>query len=260
MQNNPTKPSPSVLCWVSILSLVTSVALMPKQADPLPSEWDRQIQVFGALRPMMHEGKTGAAVNIGDLLPDPNMVAVGALAELAGEVTIIDGKAYLSYPDDGQSVRTEMLLQTKEAAALLVLARVPDWVNVVLDHDVRFENIDDEIWKLALKAEVPTETRFPYLIEGSFDDLRWHVIDGRRLKKEGSNHRDHLSASVQLSRDHARATLVGFYSTSDQGVFTHMGSRTHIHCVLEDPLSAGHVDHVNIPAGTTIRFPYYFPQ
>lgn len=55
--------------------------------------------------------------------------------------------------------------------------------------------------------------------------------------------------------DRASATLVGFYSESDQGVFTHMGSKTHIHCALDEPLYTGHVDHVTIPAGTTLRFP-----
>ena len=34
-----------------------------------------------------------------------------------------------------------------------------------------------------------------------------------------------------------------------------MGSKTHIHCVIFEPLSSGHVDHVIIPAGTTVKFP-----
>ena len=34
-----------------------------------------------------------------------------------------------------------------------------------------------------------------------------------------------------------------------------MGAKTHVHCVLEQPLATGHVDHVDIPAGTTVKFP-----
>ena len=58
-----------------------------------------------------------------------------------------------------------------------------------------------------------------------------------------------------MKLERAPATLVGFYSRSDEGVFTHMGSKTHIHCVVDEPISAGHVDHVSIPTGTTVKFP-----
>ena len=86
-------------------------------------------------------------------------------------------------------------------------------------------------------------------------------MNGTRRKTEdghpggGSSHQDHLGASIQTGLKRTSATLVGFYSTSDQGVFTHHDSTTHIHCVLASPLSSGHVDHVLIPAGATIKFP-----
>jgi len=51
------------------------------------------------------------------------------------------------------------------------------------------------------------------------------------------------------------ALLIGFHSTAHHGVFTHMGSDTHIHCIIEEPFVAGHVDHVVLPAGTMVGFP-----
>ncbi|HZL86054.1 MAG TPA: hypothetical protein VFD07_11835 [Candidatus Krumholzibacteria bacterium] len=99
------------------------------------------------------------------------------------------------------------------------------------------------------------DKRFPFLLVGDFDDLEWHVVDGRRVDAGETTHQDHLLASVQVRRSRASATLVGFYSDKDQGAFTHMGSKTHIHCALDEPLSAGHVDHVTVPAGTTVKFP-----
>ncbi len=51
-----------------------------------------------------------------------------------------------------------------------------------------------------------------------------------------------------------RGTLVGFYSPRHHGVFTHMGSNAHAHCVAEKPLSSGHVDDVVILEGAKIRF------
>jgi acetolactate decarboxylase len=195
-------------------------------------------------------------VTLDTMLPNPELYAVGALADLSGEITIIGGKAYLSYPEGAQDTRTEMTLQTNAGAALLAAAEVPGWRSVTAENTIHFENLDEVIGKLAASAGINPDARFPFLLEGEFEDLQWHVVDGRRLSPAGgTSHQGHLAASNRHRLDRSSAILVGFYSAGDQGVFTHMGSKTHIHCVIEDPLASGHVDHVTIPAGTIIKFP-----
>jgi acetolactate decarboxylase len=224
-------------------------------ADPEPRAWDGQVQVFGAFRAVFHEGQKGAMVRLDSLLPNPDLYGVGALAHLSGEVTVIGGRVYLSYPEGAESTRTESPFQADVAATLLVTSEVPSWQSVVIDRAIRFEELDDEIVRLATAAGTNRSGRFPLLLEGTFENLKWHVIDGRRLTGGGSSHQDHLAAAVNAERHRATAILLGFYSETDQGVFTHMGSRTHMHCVLDAPLSMGHVDHVDIPAGVTVKFP-----
>ncbi len=204
---------------------------------------------------MFHEWQTGATVQLGALLPNPNLYAVGALADLAGEVTVVGGKAYLSYAEHGDATRTETMLRTDAAATLLVASEVTAWRDVVIERAIRFEELDQEVAALAAAAGMSLDARFPFLMVGEFRDLQWHVIDGRRLTAGKTSHQDHLGAAARARLDHASATLVGFYSKNDQGIFTHMGSKTHLHCVLGEPLSTGHVDHVIVPAGTTIQFP-----
>jgi acetolactate decarboxylase len=204
---------------------------------------------------MFHEGQTGAMATLDTLLPNPNLYAVGALAELSGEVTVVAGKAYLSYPEAGDSMRTETPDRTNAAATLLVVSEVPAWRSIVTERAIRFEELDEAIARIATTAGMQLDQRFPFLMEGTFDDLHWHVIDGRRLSPEATSHLDHWAAAAKTRRSRAKATLVGFYSESDHGVFTHMDTRTHIHCALDQPLGAGHVDHVTVPAGTTIKFP-----
>jgi acetolactate decarboxylase len=237
------------------LALLVHVPTDDHAAAAEARKWDGTVQVHGALRAMFHEGKTDSTVGLESLLPDPDLYAIGALADLAGEVTVIAGRAYLAIPETANEARTEMALESDADAALLVSAAVPEWKSLVIDHPIPFEQLDDEIGKLAVAAGLNVEGRLPFLLEGTFDDLQWHVIDGRRLTEGGSSHQDHLSAAVLASRDRTVATLIGFYSQRDQGVFTHMGSKTHLHCVIEEPLSSGHVDHVSISAGTTIKFP-----
>lgn len=126
---------------------------------------------------------------------------------------------------------------------------------MVTERRIPFDELDDEIARLAVSVGMRLDKRFPFLLEGAFENLQWHVIDGRRLTAGATSHQGHSEASVKARLNRAFATLFGFYSTSDQGVFTHIGSKTHIHCALDEPLSSGHVDYVTNPAGTTVKFP-----
>jgi acetolactate decarboxylase len=246
-------PPVAAVAATMLLAGCASTGDLPAVGEP--RVWDGEVRVYGALRAMMHEGQTGAMVSLDSLLPNPDLYAVGALADLSGEVTVIGGRAYLAYPEGADGTRTETTLPADVAAALLVSSEVASWKSLVTDHAIRFAELDDEIARLAAAAGMSRSARFPFLLEGTFEDLQWHVIDGRRLIGGDSSHQDHQAAAVKAERDRATGTLVGFYSESDQGVFTHMGSRTHLHCVLDAPLSTGHVDRVDIPAGTTVKFP-----
>lgn len=213
------------------------------------------IRCYGSLRAMYHEGQTAETVRLADLLPDTSLYAVGALTGLTGEVTVVGGKAYLSYPAGENETRTESTTTPSVGATLLVTANVDGWREVTTERAMPFEELDTAIAALAAQAGIPKGEKFPFFVEGEVEALEWHVIDGKRLAPGASGHQAHLDASVRASAKRTRATLIGFYSESDEGVFTHHGSKTHVHCVVREPLSSGHVDHVSIPAGTTVKLP-----
>lgn len=238
---------PLCLLWL------VSAAYAIEPTDARARSWSGEVRVHGVLRELMHGGQEGPTLALGGMVPNPDLYAVGALADLAGEVTVAGGKVYLSYPD-GTDARTETPSKPNAAAALLVAAEVPAWRTVTTDRRIGFDELDAEVGRLAAAAGMNLAQRFPFVLEGEFEDLEWHVIDGRRLPAGGS-HQDHRSTAVRTKLKRASALLVGFFSQNDQGVFTHMGSKTHIHCVREEPLATGHLDHVTIPAGTTLKFP-----
>jgi acetolactate decarboxylase len=202
----------------------------------------------------MHDGQTGAMVALEELLPDDSLFAVGALSGLEGEVTIVGGRAYLSYPEGG-GVRTVVQTESTASATLLVATWVERWESTVIAEPIPFEQLDARVVELARKAGLDPDERFPFLLMGEFEDLHWHVIDGRRLPATGASHTEHRKAAAVQHAERVTATLVGFYSATDEGIFTHRGSRTHVHCIVEEPLSSGHVDGAVVPARTTIRFP-----
>jgi alpha-acetolactate decarboxylase len=216
--------------------------------------WDGQVRVDGALRPMLHEGKTGATVKLARLLPDDALYAVGALAGLEGEVTVVGGEVYLSYGREQRPV-AERVEDSEAGAALLVSARVPAWRLTTTDNPIGFDQLDEAIAALAATTGMDVNGRFPFVIEGPVRDLEWHVLAGPPPEGAGDDHAGHLQNAVEFRLPNTRATLVGFYSPGDEGVFTHMGSKTHVHVVAGTPPGTGHVDHVIVLPGATVRFP-----
>jgi metal-dependent amidase/aminoacylase/carboxypeptidase family protein len=215
------------------------------------------VRSYGSLRAIMHEGKVESVTRLDELLPDESLYAVGALSDLRGEITIVAGVPYISYPagSDQSRIVSAMAVADTESACLLVTAPVAGWISAVVDEEVPFAELDRFIETLATSAGLDASGAFPFLIESMVRDLEWHVIDGSRLPSGESSHAEHRGAAVRHQAAESRALLVGFYSPRDHGVFTHMGSNTHIHCVIEEGTSAGHVDHVLLPAGTVVHLP-----
>ena len=224
------------------------------EKEETPS-WSSEVKSYGAMRAMFHEHQRGTMVTLGKITPNPNLYAVGALTDLAGEITIVNGAVHLSYPVGKEDSRTEVITRSGAGATLLVTAEVAEWKSATINKTITFDRFDEEIGKLAVESGLGPDQRFPFILEGEFEDLRWHVVDGSRIPDNARSCEDHRKASFQAGREKAFATLIGFYSTSDQGVFTKMGSNTHIHCILENPVTSGHVDHVTIVAGTIVKFP-----
>jgi len=233
-----------------LLLLLTACAGVQRTSEP----WNGEVRVDGALRPMLHEGKTGPAVKLSRLLPDEALYAVGALAGLAGEVTVVAGKVYLAQGKE-QKPEAEVTQDSDLSAALLVSARVPAWRLLKSESAIAFEDLDAQIGALATKAGMDVNGRIPFVIEGRVRELEWHVLAGPPPEGASEDHEGHLQNAAAFRLPNAQAVLVGFYSPKDEGVFTHMGAKTHVHVVAGTPPGTGHVDHVTVLPGATVKFP-----
>ena len=228
--------------------------LMSPAPAPMP-EVGPLVRHHGSLRAMMHEGATGPAVSLDDVVPGPHAVGVGALSELRGEVTILDDRVWISFPEESTQVRTLVNSAADETAALLVVANVDSWQSIRLDKPLDLSALEQRLTQIAAERSGAGEASvFPFLVEAVFPSLKIHVIDGKRVEP-GASHEEHRKGAVTLAPRNVPATLVGFYSDSHQGVFTHRGQRAHIHAVIAHPLATGHVDGVEIPVGAILKLP-----
>jgi hypothetical protein len=210
------------------------------------------VRVFGALRAIMHEGRTGAQVGIAQATSTPHAYGVGALSGLRGEITIIDGLPWLAFPDGGGGIRVQSGEADGETAALLAVANVNAWREIVIGKDIVPNELDERIEERLAANGLDIEKPIPIMVEGHCFDVSWHVLAGGA---PGASHEAHMRAAVTGVLREGGGTLVGFFSKHHEGVMTHMGQRTHLHVMTSDHAVMGHVDRAGIRAGSRLLLP-----
>jgi acetolactate decarboxylase len=247
----------SILVAMTLLSCTGQGRIPPLaigSGGSIPSEGRAagDIQVWGSLRSLMHEGKTEARVALKDVAPGPHAYAVGAVSGLRGEVTILDDDIIVSLGEAGGTVRTPAQGADGETATLLVRALVPRWSSHNVEGPLGGEHVDAQLEAIATATGLDVEKkRIPVLVEGTAKDLKWHVLGGKA--EAGHNAHDGPRSIGTLSR--VKVTLVGFLSRNDEGVFTHMGQHTHFHVVTMQERMTAHVDGFELEPGAIVRLP-----
>jgi acetolactate decarboxylase len=217
--------------------------------DHAPTVFLPQVRTWGTLREGIHEGQVGPKVTLSDVL-GPGLYAVGAVTGLAGEITVVNGVAYSAVTvDDGIRVAP----MPEVTAAILVAAIVPGWMPTPVAAAADAAALDDRIESAAQAAGLDVDQPFPFIVEGTIN-ATWHVLRSQGNPSSGT-HADHLRNATTGKLTEAPAVLIGFFSRHHQGVFTHMGQRTHIHVITPDRRTMGHVDEVSLPREATLKLP-----
>jgi len=209
------------------------------------------VQSWGHFQRLM-QGDAAAKVQLAGLPSGPGVYALGALAELRGEVLIWDGRVLVSRGErDGATERP----RGDDAAALLALAVVPSWQTVPVPRDL--DQAAFERWALdkARDIGVDVERPFAFGVRGPVRDLKWHVLDGRPGGGHGAHKMGH-AASRGFEAAKADGLLLGFYGGAAlEGVITHPGEKFHLHWASRDLARSGHVDAYGVTAGAQLLLP-----
>lgn len=215
---------------------------------------DFKVTNYGHYKKMIHMKKTQGVIRLADAVASANSFAVGAIQQGLGEITVINGKVWLDYGADGigNSLNT---IPADEQAVLLAVAQVKDWQDIhiinALSQQELFETILEKAKKLGLNIEKP----FPFLLEGEFSKLLIHVINGKNPNFKGHGGKEKLFYQEKEQRENQQATIVGFYSASSQGVYTHPGESWHLHAVIRDKNIGAHVDDISTNENVILKLP-----
>jgi len=213
------------------------------------------VHAAGAARAVMQGTDLSVHARLDSLLIRPGLIAVGPLADLRGEITVLDGIPFVSTVTDGE-IRTSR--DSLAEAPFLAYAYVEHWQHATLFADLDgLKSMQSLIDSVAAAAGIDTDRPFPFVVSAVWQQINTHVIM-RDTADAGHNHDAHHRAKVKFSDKDVQADLVGFYSRKHEGVFTHKGQFIHIHAVTEDRHRAGHLDDLRHSGQITIRLPKQF--
>jgi hypothetical protein len=206
---------------------------------------------IGELRAVHLDGDARPRASLRQIEPRRGAFAIGPLAGLRGEITVIDGAASIARAgEDGERVDRGF----DHEAAFLVFGRVGAWRALPLPEEVR-DGAALERWLpgAAAVAGLRAGEPFPFKIETGSSTVAYHVIANREPGYHVS--RPHRELMRFFTIDAEPVILIGVHSTAHAGVFTHHGQATHTHVVSGDGRRSGHVDELRLGPGSVAYLP-----
>jgi alpha-acetolactate decarboxylase len=207
------------------------------------------VRMHGTYRAMTVDGDFSPKVRLGDVMSEWPIVGVGAIAEAAGEITILDGKLILSYGREGERPRPE-----SEQAALLVVGSTPDWDELPVAHDVPPQDVERYIAGAAASHGIAAETTLPFEVRGMVIAYAMHVNAAPSEGPHGM--RQPMAVSVERSGEELAGTVAGVFVAPElMGIATQGRERTHAHWVSDDETATAHLDRWGIKGGSRLLLP-----
>ena len=226
-----------------ILTLATTALLLWNCNAPAPAPDQvakAQVSVSGAMRNVMWKGELGGTIQLDTISAREHLYALGPVSYLRGEIMAVDGKVYVSRVTTDTSMAVE--LSPDVSAPFLVFADVKAWQEITLPPTVKSIQ---ELEALLDQATKEQPRPFAFKLEGTVSKAQIHVQNlpkGATVSSPEEAHR----GQVKFPVGQEEATIVGFFSTEHQGVFTHHDTYLHMHLITGDRALMGHLDELTI--------------
>jgi alpha-acetolactate decarboxylase len=234
---------------ILISTLLISSSIFANQSESNPS-----FQSYGHFKQMIKSRNITGKTTIDNLeLTKKGTFAVGALGSATGEITIFDGKIYLSYGKAGASHIVNKIPKG-ESAMLLALIRPKKFTEPIkIDEDMMDLDFYEWVEKQAKLNNIDPTKPFLFILKGEFKELVWHIINGRNIVPPKAGEKHYLMEKLFVRKKSESGTIFGIYRKGKQGVFTHPGDNYHAHGIFANSTQAGHVDNFDIPKGVSLQ-------
>ena len=216
------------------------------------------VTTFGTMRQLVRERDAAPKVVLADVLKQPHAHGLGSISGLRGEIAIVDGTAWLSYPPAAAGVAPKVVASndSREQAGFLVATHVDpaQWRRIAVGEALSAENLEAVLGKLVAQHGL-SATDIPFRIDGKFSTLTLAIVDGRKLPPGATSPEAMKQANHLQTETGVDATLVGFFAAKSDERFTHPGTRVHVHAVVPSRRATGHARAFSVAPGATLWLP-----
>ncbi len=192
---------------------------------------------YGELRNVNMHQEYSAVVPLREALEEQSITAgVGALGDLMGEITVVDGTVYLGRAVEGEEPVFEVMkvskLDEELEATMLFGASVEQWQEVDGVEGLDLKGLEDYLDGLSEKRD---QSRFVYRITDPEGSAKWHVVDGELLSEiEAGSCGERHEQTHQFESDAEEITLIGLYAPDYTGIIVDHRTSLHTHIIDAD--------------------------
>ena len=220
------------------------------RSDTPPAKPGYVVKYAGQMRNVMMKGDLSAHFDLASLRGTKGLYAVGPVEGLKGEITVLDGKPSITSLRDGKPTVGEAWPK----ACFLVYATVEAWQKMPIPKEIdSLEKLEEFVLGAAKKVNLDLTKPFPFLVTGTPKLLKYHVI----WKTDSLPHTKalHEQAKHIFEMKDQEVQMIGFYSDSHHGIFTHHDSNVHVHARSTDGKAAGHVEALTLGENMQLHLP-----
>ncbi|CAI9686921.1 Alpha-acetolactate decarboxylase [Elizabethkingia anophelis] len=205
------------------------------------------VKVSGAMSNVMKKGQLQGTVLLDTIHNKKHLYGLGPKEYLKGELLVIDGKSYVSSVNNDGSIKMEETFEVK--APFFVYTNTENWKEYKLPKSIKtLKQLEEFIDKKTKKSNRP----FAFKMEGTFTKINFHIQnlpDGTIVKSPKDAHQ----GQGKYERENVNGTIIGFFSTEHQTVFTHHDTYIHIHFINSERTEMGHIDDLIFDSKSSVR-------
>lgn len=214
-----------VLIYISILSC--------SKQQKLNSE----VKSVSAMKIVMWKGELDAKIKLDTLRPKEGLYGIGPLEKLRGEITIIEGQTYVSTINAEKQMEVE--INSNVGAPFFVYANAYKFKEMKLPESItNLAQLNDFLTK-----ENDREQAYVFKLEGDIESGEIHV-QNLPPNTQVSSPKEAHQGQIDFEMGEAAVEMLGFYSNSAQGIYTHHDTNIHVHLISQDKSMMGHCDEV----------------
>lgn len=202
------------------------------------------VTIVGEMKNVMWKGQLYGNIKLDTIANKSNLYGLGPVEYLAGEILIIDGKAYKSTVVTDSTLKVEETFDIK--APFFGYTNIAKWKEQTLPDIIQTtQQLEQFIDNETKNAKRP----FMFKLTGTVEQATIHIVNLPKGSKVSSPHEAHKGQKI-YTLNNEQSEIIGFFSTEHKTIFTHHDTFLHMHLMTIDRQKMGHLDEVLLKKGT----------